>query len=207
MFKFVSGHRKVIVQINSDTEEWLHSENNMKQKVKEPCYVIFLSIWNIENLPYLIEYNIRRGKEYVGGLVAHFVVKQSICSAQIIVNSGAPTIGSTGAAQWKLTQDLLVQREEEKKIFLKYRKPTHNITWFYCLNRSCVRSREKGRNFIEIWGSIRIITSTSQWEDYKPLMATKNNEPLWLSFSHESLTLRNYTLRNHKFIGLHWRLP
>ena len=47
------------------------------------------------------------------------------------------------------------------------------------------------------------ITYISHLEDYKPLMAVKNSEPLWLSFSHESLTLMNYTLRNYKFISIY----
>ena len=35
-------------------------------------------------------------------------------------------------------------------------------------------------------------------------MVAKNIEPLWLSFSHESLTQMNFTLKNYKFIGFTW---
>jgi len=45
-----------------------------------------------------------------------------------------------------------MRRRDEEDI-LKYRKPTHNLTWFHQLNRSCVHPREKGRNFIKIWWS------------------------------------------------------
>jgi len=69
------------------------------------------------------------------------------------------------------------------------KKPTNNITCFHRSNRSCVRPREKGGEaLLKLWGSTIRITYTSCWENYKPLMATKNNEPLWQSFSHESLT-------------------
>ena len=46
----------------------------------------------------------------------------------------------------------------------------------------------RGETLLKLWGSTIRITYTSRWEDYKPLMAAKNSEPLWLSFSHESLT-------------------
>ena len=36
---------------------------------------------------------------------------------------------------------------------------------------------------------------------YKPLMAVKNSEPLWLSFSYKFLTYMSYTLRTYEFIG------
>jgi len=41
------------------------------------------------------------------------------------------------------------EKKRRKRYFKVDRKPIYNKTWFHQSNRSCVHSREKGRNFIK----------------------------------------------------------
>jgi len=82
-------------------------------------------------------------------------VKQSVCSdTNCCEIRGRPHNWiDWGSATEDELQDLLRQREEERRSYFKVdRKPTNNITWFHQSNRSCVRPREKGRNFIKTLG-------------------------------------------------------
>ena len=118
------------------------------------------------------------------------VTNREVCQwVKVVVNSEtSPRPDRLGRRSENKPQDLLRQREEKRRYSKVHKKSTHNITWFHRSNRPCVCPQEKGRNFIKLWESTIRITYTSRWEDYKPLMTAKNSEPLWLSFSHESLT-------------------
>jgi len=46
------------------------------------------------------------------------------------------------------------RRREETISTLKYRKTTHNLTWFYQSNRSCVRPWEKREKLYLNFGGV-----------------------------------------------------
>ena len=57
--------------------------------------------------------------------------------------------------------DRRAMRRRDEEDIPKYKKLTHNLTWFHRSNRSCVCPQRRERNFIKLWGKIMRNTYSS----------------------------------------------